>query len=80
MTVTDDRRLHNELLREVREAAAANAALPGELELTARLGCTRQQLRNALAELERQGIPVSYTHLTLPTSCSACRGRWGGGG
>ncbi|WP_349863918.1 GntR family transcriptional regulator [Leifsonia sp. WHRI 6310E] len=52
----DERRLHNELLREVREAATANAALPGELELTARLGCTRQQLRNALAELERQGI------------------------
>ncbi len=20
--------------------------------------------------------PVSYTHLTLPTSCSACRSRW----
>ncbi|MFF9565122.1 GntR family transcriptional regulator [Leifsonia sp. NPDC014704] len=51
-----DRSLHNQLLREVREAAAANAPLPGELELTARLGCTRQQLRNALAELERQGI------------------------
>lgn len=52
----DDRTLHNALLREVREAAAANAPLPGELELTARLGCTRQQLRNALAELERQGV------------------------
>ncbi len=23
---------------------------------------------------------VSYTHLTLPTSCSACRSGWGGGG
>lgn len=51
-----DRSLHNALLREVREAAAANAPLPGEHELTARLGCTRQQLRNALSELERQGV------------------------
>lgn len=51
-----EQRLHNELLREVREAAAANVSLPGELELTTRLGCTRQQLRNALSELERQGI------------------------
>ena len=68
-------RLHNELLREVREAAAANSALPGELELTARLGCTRQQLRNALAELERQGVlrrrqgaPTTVDHVGLRMS------------
>jgi DNA-binding GntR family transcriptional regulator len=44
------------LLRFVREAARLGAPLPGEIELTARLGCTRQQLRNALAALEAQGI------------------------
>ncbi|MDQ1130220.1 GntR family transcriptional regulator [Microbacterium sp. SORGH_AS_0888] len=49
-------RLQHELLRFVRDAAAAHAPLPGELELTARLGCSRQQLRNAMSELERQGI------------------------
>lgn len=45
-----------QLLRFAREAAAQRAPLPGELELTSRLGCTRQQLRNALQALERQGI------------------------
>ncbi len=49
-------RVQHELLRFVREAAAAQAPLPGELELTSRLGCSRQQLRNAMSELERQGI------------------------
>lgn len=44
------------LLRFVREAAQSGAHLPGEIELTARLGCTRQQLRNAMSELEAQGI------------------------
>ncbi|WP_191906702.1 GntR family transcriptional regulator [Microbacterium lushaniae] len=44
------------LLRFVREAARDQSPLPGELELTARLGCTRQQLRNAMSELEAQGI------------------------
>jgi DNA-binding GntR family transcriptional regulator len=49
-------RVEHELLRFVREAASSGAPLPGELELTARLGCTRQQLRNAMAGLEAQGI------------------------
>ncbi|GAA1705306.1 hypothetical protein GCM10009808_24080 [Microbacterium sediminicola] len=44
------------LLRFVREAALAHTPLPGELDLTARLSCTRQQLRNAMSELEAQGI------------------------
>ncbi len=44
------------LLRFVREAAAQRAPLPGEHELTARLDCTRQQLRNAMSALEAQGI------------------------
>ena len=49
-------RVQHELLRFVREAADSGAPLPGELELTARLGCTRQQLRNAMSSLEAQGI------------------------
>lgn len=44
------------LLRFVREAASNRTPLPGELELTARLDCTRQQLRNAMSSLEAQGI------------------------
>ncbi|MEF2976256.1 GntR family transcriptional regulator [Subtercola sp. YIM 133946] len=51
-----DDSLHRSLLRLAREAAAAGTALPGEFELIDRLGCTRQQLRNALADLERIGI------------------------
>ncbi|MFJ6652620.1 GntR family transcriptional regulator [Microbacterium sp. NPDC091313] len=49
-------RVQHGLLRYVREAAASGAPLPGELELTARLGCTRQQLRRAMSALEAQGI------------------------
>ena len=49
-------RVQHGLLRFVREAASRGAPLPGELELTARLECTRQQLRNAMAALEAQGI------------------------
>lgn len=49
-------RVHHGLLRFVREAAHTRSPLPGEIELTARLDCTRQQLRNAMADLEAQGI------------------------
>jgi DNA-binding GntR family transcriptional regulator len=49
-------RVHHGLLRFVREAARTGAPLPGEIELTARLDCTRQQLRNALTALEADGI------------------------
>ena len=52
----DTMRVQHGLLRYVREAAALGAPLPGELELTARLECSRQQLRNAMAQLEAQGI------------------------
>lgn len=52
----EETRIRHGLLRFVREAAAAGAALPGEIELSARLNCSRQQLRHALAELDRQGI------------------------
>lgn len=48
--------VQNALLREVREAASAGAPLPGEFELMERLGYTRQQVRNALSELEQLGI------------------------
>lgn len=44
------------VLRHVREAAAAQCALPGEVELAERLGCSRKQVRDALAALEQQGI------------------------
>jgi DNA-binding GntR family transcriptional regulator len=44
------------VLRYVREAAAANSPLPGEVELCERLGFSRKQVRDALASLEQQGI------------------------
>jgi GntR family transcriptional regulator len=53
---TEDARVNRELLRYVREASAADNPLPGELDLIARLNCTRPQLRRALSELERQGV------------------------
>lgn len=53
---TAQSRLQHELLRFVREAAGSSRPLPGELELTSRLGCTRQQLRNAMSDLEAQGV------------------------
>ena len=28
------------------------------------------------ASQKLQQIPVSYTHLTLPTTCNLCRSRW----
>ncbi|MBB2976917.1 DNA-binding GntR family transcriptional regulator [Microbacterium endophyticum] len=49
-------RVQHGLLRFVREAAHNRTPLPGEIELTSRLGCTRQQLRNAMAGLEAQGV------------------------
>jgi GntR family transcriptional regulator len=52
----DGARLEHELLRIVRDAAASGSPLPGELEITARLGRTRQQVRKAMAALEAQGI------------------------
>ena len=52
----DEERIHHGLLRYVREAAASSTPLPGEVELAARLECSRQQVRHALAELDRQGI------------------------
>lgn len=46
------------VLRFVREAAFAFQPLPGELELAKRLDCSRQQVRHALADLERQRVVI----------------------
>lgn len=55
--LTEDERILSGVLRHVRESATvSHAALPGELKLAEWLGCTRQQVRQALAQLERQGI------------------------
>lgn len=56
-TLSEDERILSGVLRHVREAATvSHAPLPGELKLAEWLGCTRQQVRQALAQLERQGI------------------------
>jgi DNA-binding GntR family transcriptional regulator len=44
------------VLRYVREAAADNHPLLGEIELARQLGASRQQVRHALSSLERQGV------------------------
>lgn len=56
-TLSEEERILSGVLRHVREAVTIHhAPLPGELKLAEALGCTRQQVRQALAQLERQGI------------------------
>jgi DNA-binding GntR family transcriptional regulator len=55
-TTDEEDRVRHGVLRYVREAAVTMTALPGEMELTAKLSCTRQQLRHALLELEKSGV------------------------
>ncbi|BDI23515.1 GntR family transcriptional regulator [Herbiconiux sp. L3-i23] len=52
----EDDRVRGGVLRYAREAAMTASPLPGEVELARRLDATRQQVRNALAALENQGI------------------------
>lgn len=53
---SEDDRVRGGVLRYVREAVVANESLPGEVELAKRLDVSRQQIRNALSSIERQGI------------------------
>jgi GntR family transcriptional regulator len=52
----DEERIRSGLLRRVREAAAEHRRLPGEFDLAAELGCSRVQLRQALADLDHLGV------------------------
>ncbi len=52
----EDGRVRRGLLRRVREAAAEHRRLPGEFDLAAELGCSRVQLRQALADLDRMQV------------------------
>jgi GntR family transcriptional regulator len=68
----EEDRIRRGLLRHVREAAAAHRRLPGEFDLAAELGCTRVQVRQALADLDRmhvvrrrQGAPTMVDPLGL---------------
>jgi len=51
--VSEEDRIRGGLLRHVRAAAAQHRRLPGEFDLAADLGCSRVQLRQALADLDR---------------------------
>jgi GntR family transcriptional regulator len=71
----EDGRIRRGLLRRVREAAAEHRRLPGEFDLAAELGCSRVQLRQALADLDRmqvvrrrQGAPTVVDQLGLRLS------------
>ncbi|MEA9985155.1 MULTISPECIES: GntR family transcriptional regulator [Subtercola] len=55
-TTDEEDRVRAGVLRYVREAAERHAPLPGEMELSVTLGCSRQQLRHSLLELERSGV------------------------
>jgi DNA-binding GntR family transcriptional regulator len=53
---SEEERIRRGLLRHVREAAAEHRRLPGEFDLAAELGCSRVQLRQALADLDRMQV------------------------
>lgn len=53
---TPDDRIRRGMLRYVREAAAEHRRLPGEFDLAAELGCSRVQVREALADLDRMQV------------------------
>lgn len=55
---SEDDVIRGGVLRFVREAALQYQPLPGELELAKRLDCSRQQVRHALSDLERQGVVI----------------------
>ncbi|MFT4210686.1 MAG: GntR family transcriptional regulator [Microbacterium sp.] len=74
-TQTADDPVHRALLGVVRQAAASGEALPNEYDLAERIGCSRQQVRNALSALEaagilrrRQGAPTTVDPLGLQMS------------
>jgi DNA-binding GntR family transcriptional regulator len=52
----DEDRVRRGLFRHVRAAAAGHRRLPGEFDLAAELGCSRVQLRQALADLDRMQV------------------------
>lgn len=54
--IQDEDRVRQGLLRHVREAAAEHRRLPGEFDLAAEIGCSRVQLRQALADLDRMQV------------------------
>ena len=56
-------------LNEDEAKKAANARISG---LSADLENQKEITSEALAKVD----PVSYTHLTLPTTCTPCRSRW----
>ncbi|MCU1530334.1 MAG: GntR family transcriptional regulator [Frondihabitans sp.] len=55
---SEDEAIRGGVLRFVREAALEFRVLPGELDLAKRLGCSRQQVRRALGDLERAGVVI----------------------
>lgn len=74
-TLLIDDPVHRALLRRVRDAADHATALPNEFDLARELGCSRQQLRNALTALEgagilrrRQGAPTKVDPVALQMS------------
>ena len=52
----DEERIRSALLRRVRAATEQDRRLPGEFDLAAELGCSRVQVRQALADLDRSGL------------------------
>jgi GntR family transcriptional regulator len=52
----DEEWIRSALLRRVRAATMRDRRLPSEFDLAAELGCTRVQVRQALADLNRSGL------------------------
>ena len=66
---------------------AVGDRLPSERDLAELFEVSRSAVREAIRALNSQGlvvtrpgggtfVPVSYTHLTLPTTRLVCRSRW----
>lgn len=55
-TTSADDPVHRALLGIVRQAAESGVPLPNEYDLAERIGCSRQQVRHALAALDAAGV------------------------
>ena len=67
----DSETLSENVFRRIQAAIVKGEIAPGskisEPELARTYGISRGPLREAIHRLEGQRLPVSYTHLTLPT-------------
>ena len=72
-------RLKVDVLRDMlSETAAESRLMEKELEELKSISRRRKKHPEDICQEQREKPirPVSYTHLTLPTTCRGCRSRW----